>query len=176
MRYPLILLSCCMALWSAPSLAASIDRIDVTAYGIMYGTSGVRDGVGSNGIVHRLSRGDKVVATTTRIPACLGTRFGIMYSVVGAADGMPVDVVEVYAFPHSGLRKPGVTSPIYDSLFEHALLPGTDGHSIWYEFDKPWELVPGEWTLEIRDGDRLLASKAFTVVAPKDTECRSLSA
>ena len=176
MRHHLTLLVCCLAAWSAPSRAASIDHIDITAYGIMYGLAGVQDGVGSNGIEHRLSKGDKVVDTTTRIPACLGTRFGITYSLVGVPDGTPVNIVEVYNFPHSGLHRPGAPSPIHDTEFERALMPGTDGNEIWYEFDKPWELVPGEWTLEISDGERLLASKTFTVVSPKQGACDKLSA
>jgi hypothetical protein len=176
MRHHLTLLVCCLAAWSGPSQSASIDRIDVTAYGIMFGPVGVLDGVGSNGIEHRASAGDSVVQTTTRILACLGTRFGLTYSLVGASDGMPVSIVEVYNFPRSGLRKPGAPSPIHDSHFERALMPGTNGNEIWYEFDKPWELVPGEWTLEISDGERLLASKTFTVALPKQGGCQKLSA
>jgi hypothetical protein len=176
MRHYLTLLICCLAAWSGPSQAASIDRIDVTAYGIMFGPVGVRDGVGSNGIEHRATTGDSVVETTTRIPACLGTRFGITYSLVGATEGMPVNIIEVYNFPDSGLHRPGASSPIHDTRFERAALPGTGGNQIWYEFDKPWELVPGEWTLEIRDGDRLLASKTFTIALPKQGGCQKLSA
>jgi hypothetical protein len=176
MRFHLVLLAGCLAPWSALCEPASISRVEITAYGIVAGPAGFPDGVMSGGIVHRTSHGNKVVETTTRVPACLGTKFGIVFSALGAAGGTPLDVTEVYRFPRSGLRKPGALAPIHEALWDRWLVPGTVGHGIWYSFDNPWELVPGEWTFELRDGIRLLASKTFTVVAPKQTECRSLSA
>ena len=174
MRYPLVLLTFCLAAWSASSQSASIDGIIVTAYGIVSGPAGTRDGVDSNGFEHWSAHSGKVVEATTRIPACIGVRFGIMYSAFGETGGKPVTVEEVYKYPRPGLRKPGVPSPKYEGYFPRGLVPGT-GYGVWYEFDHSWELVPGDWILEIRDGKRLLASKTFTVVVPKKAECPGLS-
>jgi hypothetical protein len=172
MRY--LLLAFCLAAWSAPSLSASIDRVDVTAYGLASGSQGVREGTSSNGIEHWRTDDIKVVAATTRIPACLGIRFGIVFSTVGAFDGTPVTIRQIYRFPRSGLHRPGLSSPIYDSYFDRGLTPGMT-YGLWYQFDHPWEIVPGDWTFEVRDGDRVLASKTFAVVAPKPAECQGLS-
>jgi hypothetical protein len=98
-----------------------------------------------------------------------------MYAVAAGLDTAPAYVVEVYRFPRAGLRKPDLPSPIHDSRFARVLVPGSRGHSIWYEFDYPWELVKGQWTIEIDDGNRVLMSKTFTVVAPKESDCRSPS-
>jgi hypothetical protein len=173
MRY-LMLLVLCLTASSALAQSAGIDRIDITAYGIMAGPPGVRNGVGTYGIEHRLARAN-VIETTTTIPACIGTRFGIAFSVVGTPGAPPENIVEVYRFPPSGLNKPGLLSPIHESHFERALISGNRDDGIFYEFDDPWELVTGEWTFEIRDGNRVLASKTFVVVTPKTGECQGLS-
>jgi len=173
MRY-LMLLVLCLTAPNALGQSAGVDRIDIIAYGIMSGPPGVRDGVATYGIEHRMAR-TEVIETTTTIPACIGTRFGIVFAVVGAP-GATENIVEVYRFPSAGLRKPGLLSPIHESRFERTLISGNRDDGIFYEFDDAWELMTGEWTLEIRDGNRVLASKTFVVVTPKKAQCQSLSA
>ena len=102
-------------------------------------------------------------------------RFGVVFAVVGTPGGVPVTIREFYKFPPSGLHKPGASFPIHETYFEHALMPGRR-YGAWYEFDSPWELALGDWTFELHDGNRVLASQTFTVVAPRRAECPALSA
>jgi hypothetical protein len=173
MRYPVMLTVCCLAMWSAPSQSAGVDRIDITAFGVMSGPPSVRIGMSPSGIEARTAGFSKVAEVTTTIPACIGIRFGIVFS--SASDGMPMVVTGIDKFPSPGLRKPGLALPIHENRFARLLIPGMRNDEMWYELDYPWELVPGEWTLELRDGNRLLASKTFRVVVPKKAECPSLS-
>lgn len=173
MRYLLTLLVSCLT--ASNALAAGGYRVDVDAYGLVSGTDGVPVGVGSGGIVHREGGAGHIVELTKRIPACMGNKFGFEFSVIRAPGGAPVQFTSVYRFPPPGLRKPGALSPIPETRFEHEPVSGTRRKIISYKFDYPWELVPGEWTLELRDGDRVVASKTFTVVAPRKGECPALS-
>jgi hypothetical protein len=170
-NYLAFLVFCLMA---SNALAQS-SGVDITGYGIMSGSAGVRDGVSSNGIEHRHGSAT-IVQTTTTIPACIGVRFGIGFSIAGAAGSAPVSITEVYKFPRSGLHKPDAPFPIPETRFETALVPGVDGDGFWYEFDYPWELVPGDWIFEVRRNDRVLASKTFTVVAATQAQCPYLGA
>ena len=45
-------------------------------------------------------------------------------------------------------------------------------HGFACEFEKPWEIVPGEWVLSIVHGDRLLARRSFQVFLPRLQVCR----
>jgi hypothetical protein len=138
------------------------------------GPTGVKDGVSSSGIEHRTSKGNHLVETTTRIPACLGIKFGVVFSVAGAPARTPV-IREVYKFPSPGLHMPGASSPIRETYYDLRLIPGPNSVEVGYVFDKAWELVPGAWIIEIFAGGHLLASKTFTVVVPKKAECPALS-
>jgi hypothetical protein len=171
MRNVLTLLIFCFATSSALAQTAGNYRLDVAAYGIISGTDGVPVGVGSSGIVHREGGLSHVIQTTTRIPACIGTKFGFVFSIVGVPVGTRVHISQLDQFPPAGLHKPDALFPIHEARFEYDIVAGTRRKAIYYAFDHPWELVPGEWTFELRDGYRLLVSKTFTVVATKKTEC-----
>jgi hypothetical protein len=173
-RYFLALLICCLTARGVLAQTGGADRADITGYGIVSGPDGVKDGVSSSGIEHRRSKGNHIVETTTRVPACLGIKFGIEFSVAGAPARTPA-IREVYKFPSPGLHMPGASSPIRETYYDLKLIPGPNNIEAGYAFDKAWELVPGAWIIEIYAGSRLLASKTFTVVTPKKAECPALS-
>lgn len=52
-----------------------------------------------------------------------------------------------------------------DSVEQDTTVQIGDTGLIDYTLEDPWELVPGVWTLEVRAGDKLLASESFTLVA-----------
>jgi hypothetical protein len=170
-----MLLACCLMATVARAQPAGGYRVDVGAYGLVSGTDGVPAGFGTGGIAHREGGSGHIVQVTTRIPACMGNKFGFVYSVIQASGGAPVQLTSVYRFPPPGLRMPGVLSPIPETRFEHKPVPGMRRKIISYKFDHSWELVQGEWTIELRDGGRVVASKTFTVVTPGKGECPVLS-
>jgi hypothetical protein len=164
MRYLSAIALCCLIAPCAVAQEGGTIGADITAYGIMSGPAAVPDGMSTGGIVHLLSGANKIIQTTTTVPACIGVRFGAAFSVAGSPGGASADITEIFRFPPPGVNKPGAPTPIPETRFVRRYAVGATVDQLWYEFDDPWELVPGEWTFELRDGDRLLASKTFTVV------------
>jgi hypothetical protein len=75
--------------------------------------------------------------------------------------GAIVPLEEVTVFPIS-LRPPGARAPVLrDTLPVKAVVGAIryDG----YQFEEPFETVPGRWTLEVWYKGRKLASQSFTV-------------
>jgi hypothetical protein len=82
---------------------------------------------------------------------------------VGAPEGATVPLRMVIIFPSPGLRKPdGRHAILRDEYMWKAKIGKSSYRS--YRLDKSWEVVPGDWTLEIWDNDEKLASQTFTVV------------
>jgi hypothetical protein len=102
---------------------------------------------------------------TNRVPARLGTRFGIRYRIVGEPAGAQVPIRVVWRLPAPGLRNPTSGNVYRESVSDFAVPIG----QAWmrgYGFDSNWELVPGDWTLELWSGARKLLTKTFTVYKP----------
>lgn len=170
MRLLIALFALCVAGSGFAADAVQIDRVELTEYGILTHTGRTRIGVGSSGIPHDMTHGTHIEATTNIIPACLGTGFGARFRIVGAPSGALADIVAVWRFPQPGLAVPGRAEPVLADEFADRPRVGSQIYRS-YEFDSPWELALGTWTLEIRNKDRLLASHDFTVVRPPEHRC-----
>jgi hypothetical protein len=104
-------------------------------------------------------------ATTDRIPAKIGTRFGIAFELTtlpATYDGT-LELVQVSKNPPVR-RSNGTTS----TGFERPLkVEVRSGHAVsWtgYGFDHDYELVPGTWSFEIKYHGKTLCKKDFKVV------------
>ncbi len=107
----------------------------------------------------------KLLRQTDRVPAVIGTRFGIRFVVRGAPATEAVKLKARILYP--GLRPPGSREPVYRSDDEIRVAAGeTFFQGILLEFD--WALVPGRWTFQVFSGDKLMAEKAFEVFKPGD--------
>lgn len=103
---------------------------------------------------------------TDRVPATIGTRFGVNYLVVGAPEGAMVELRQVWKLPAPGLRNPG-NGNVYRETSRLVQKRIGDRNALnGYSFDAEWERVPGPWTLELWLGERRLLSKTFTVFNP----------
>jgi hypothetical protein len=94
-----------------------------------------------------------------------GVHFGFHYSVVGSPPDALAPLRMVTLFPPGGLHNPAQPQSIPHSEFTVIERIGA-AHSLYHgvALDYDWALVPGNWTLEIWSGDRLLASEVFTLV------------
>ncbi len=103
-----------------------------------------------------------LIESTTRIPAKLGLGFGVSLSL-NAPDGETVTLT--YHCLSPPLHDPTIGQVVEQQTLQMAT---TQGGSYWFVFDfeEPWELVPGEWTIIIVDGDRQLARRSFQVYKP----------
>ena len=106
-----------------------------------------------------LVRSSQQIERTTVIPAKLGSKFGLRYTLLGKrADDTPLTLLYF---------TPGVITPdgVRHDKFEvmQKLMPGAAQEVMAFEFTEPHEVVPGEWRLMVFQGDRKLLEQRFSV-------------
>lgn len=106
-----------------------------------------------------LTRSDQVIEPTQAIPAKLGSKFGLRYSLAGKQAGdAPLTLLYL---------TPGVVTP--DGLrhdkfvVQQPMVQGAGADLMAFEFSETYEVVPGEWRFMVFQGDRLLAEQTFEV-------------
>jgi hypothetical protein len=152
-----ILMLLCGVAWGQ----ARIHSITIIDYGI-YATDISSSGRDAEGVLRSSVSNIRHAEDTTTIPAQLGVVFGFRFRVVGEPNGAKVAPREIVRYPAGGLRSPKSSKPIHS--FEGALSQSVGEISLaWYRFDDPWELVPGNWIIELWSGDQKLAEQVFTV-------------
>jgi hypothetical protein len=106
-----------------------------------------------------LTRSNQQIERSEVIPAKLGSKFGMRYTLVGkTVDGAPLTLLYL---------TPGVTTPDgkrHDKFaVVQALVPGAPQDIMAFEFSEPHEIVPGEWHFMVFQDDRKLAEQRFQV-------------
>jgi len=106
-----------------------------------------------------LMRSKQDIEQTDRIPARLGTKFGMRYSLVGkSASDEPLTLLYL---------TPGVVTADgarHDKfVVMQKVLPEAPMDVMAFEFSEPHEVVPGEWHFLVFQGDRKLAEQRFQV-------------
>ena len=106
-----------------------------------------------------LTRGNQDIQTTTQIPAKLGTKFGMRYSLAGKREGdAPLTLLYL---------TPGVVTADgqrHDKFeVQQKLVVGAPQDVMAFEFTEHHEVVPGEWHFIVYQGDRKLAEQRFDV-------------
>jgi hypothetical protein len=144
--------------------AQTIERIELLEYGLIAATVTSRHSApgtasGQEGVLDQIAFTEK----TTRVPARLGTRFGIRFR---PPVGQSISLEQRWHLPAPGLRNPQTGNVYRQTTFPIEAVIGDDGVRA-YAFDEEWELVPGDWTLEIWSGQRKLLSQTFTVFRPQ---------
>jgi hypothetical protein len=140
-------------LWSATSIAAEVNSIDIIDYGL-YKTTFAHWQQAPD--THRgeiqIVGGKELIKRTKIIPAKGGAEFGIRYVVNGQDEGGQVDLL--VKISHSELQSSDewVTSRQIGS-------PSFDG----WKFDSNSEVVPGKLTIELFHQGTKLAEKTFTI-------------
>jgi hypothetical protein len=104
-----------------------------------------------------------VVEPASRIPARRGLAFGAVYRlrVPAELDGAPIEVR--WDFP--AMRDPESGALVARDVSRTEAFDG-ESVSVAFTLEEAWELVPGEWVLQILHRDRVLARKAFQVYRP----------
>jgi hypothetical protein len=106
-----------------------------------------------------LTRSNQQIEPGTVIPARLGTKFGMRYSLAGkVADDSPLTLLYL---------TPGVVTPQgtrHDKfVVTQKLVPGAPQDVMAFEFTEPHEVVPGEWHFLVFQDDRKLLEQRFEV-------------
>lgn len=98
----------------------------------------------------------KIQQHTDRVPARLGTRFGVrhIFRNVPANGELQVSIT------HPPITKANGQTSTVSSADKNPADSGTN-----YGFDNAYELLPGTWAFEFRYRGQLLCRKTFTVVS-----------
>jgi hypothetical protein len=167
--------------------AQSIERIEITEYGI-YATETAATSAApgtASGKIDQVSN-IKLVQSTTTVPARQGVEFGFRYKIIGQPAAAPppqagatilgvqigaqpapppvaaVNLKYVTHIPKPGMRNPETGNVTLTNLFYQEHKVGEELYRLYRLTDR-WEIVPGTWTLEIWYGDRKLLSQDFLV-------------
>jgi hypothetical protein len=106
-----------------------------------------------------LTRANQEIQRTEVIPARLGTKFGLRYSLAGkTASDSPLTLLYL---------TPGVITPEgtrHDKfVVVQKLVPDAPQDMMAFEFSEAHEVVPGEWHFLVFQDDRKLAEQRFQV-------------
>ncbi|SHM82534.1 DUF3859 domain-containing protein [Phytopseudomonas punonensis] len=106
-----------------------------------------------------LTQSSQQIEKTTVVPAKLGTKFGMRYTLTGkTADAEPLTLL--YLTP--GVI--GADGQRHDKfVVTQKLVPDAPQDVMAFEFSENNEVVPGEWRFLLFQGDRKLAEQHFEV-------------
>jgi Domain of unknown function (DUF3859) len=158
---------------SSASIAAEVYGIEIQEWGI-YDTKAIEEKGLAPG--RSVSVDDiKLLKLTYKIPARLGTSFGLKYYVNGHPPGAQVNITQRWLFPYPGVKHPktGKLTHYYDETIPTPIGSTMQGHYliVWssaaiQKFTKASDLVPGEWKLQLWYGRKKLKEKTFTIYEP----------
>jgi hypothetical protein len=141
-------------------------RIDVFEYGLYERGEVVGEFAPPNqGFHHQAVASIRHLETTRIVPGRLGVAFGVRYRLEGGGIGFSVPVRLVIRFPPQGLYNPEYDEPLHVDVIEKFETLGDDNFNLM-NFDHPWEIEPGIWTIEFWSGDTKLGEEQFEVITP----------
>jgi hypothetical protein len=111
----------------------------------------------------------RLLRRTSDVPAQLGIRFGLRYTVVGTPSGASVDLRLVTRIPPPGLKDQKTGRTILTNDYAMGANLGTNGYRE-YHLEYDWEIVPGVWAFELWSGDKKRAEQTFTLYKPQPGE------
>ncbi len=103
-----------------------------------------------------------LIARTDVVHAGIGTWFGIKILVPGEPGDDDTVSLRIRVL-HPPFRSPGSGELSEREEWEAEVDIGIPRFNGW-SFDEPWELAPGRWTIQVLDGDEVVAEQAFEVV------------
>lgn len=147
-----------------PASPPQVTSISVRDYGIFSADDQASKKPAADGISFTAVSRLHMTKKTRTIPLRKGVNFGFQYQAVGTPVGQRAKLHFVVIYPPPGLRKPGAASPIARDEYDQKVRIGVKDSFDGYSLVNDWELVPGDWTLEILSGSTQLASETFTLV------------
>ena len=139
--------------WSVAGSSAEVRGIDIMEFGI-YELSRTRASGTEIALVER----------TDRVPAVLGSAFGVRYHIDGSPLGGEVTITVITKFPEGGLENPETREVRRQDRRDLTSAIG-DVRFLGYALSKDWEVVPGQWAFELWSRDVKLAEKSFQLYA-----------
>lgn len=107
----------------------------------------------------------ELVNKTKRVPAQIGTWFGICFIINGYPEAEKVDLKIIWLLPESGIKNPESGQTFHKITTTTKAEIGKRKFN-YMKFDNANDLVPGDWIIQIWHQDRKLAEKRFVVYMP----------
>lgn len=107
------------------------------------------------------------VTDSTDVEGKVGTQFGIEFRIDGTPAEAPVTARLEITFPPDGIRNPNTGERMHSATVAFPNMKIGALCLVGYGFGNAWEIVPGEWKLQVMYHDRMLAERTFTVAKPE---------
>jgi hypothetical protein len=144
---------------SAPAAAMEVALIDEGVYETLGDTQNIAAPQTAAGKVGEHGGLNLLIATNSLI-AKKGTTFGFRFTIKGSYDG-PISGFEMHAV-HPPMRGvDGKTHTTQTAPIEIDFEKGIAYHDVVYILSEDFEVLPGEWALEIRFQGKSLVSRRF---------------
>jgi hypothetical protein len=161
----LLLLSACATPAAPPASHAAIQppALELTNYGIYTAPTNQSPAQpGAAGGPRLDSAKITFTQVTDQIPASLGVHFGVEFLLTGPALAYELKIITRFPRP---MANPATGVFRTSAIVGARVNPGAPS-MFGYTFDQVWEMLPGEWTIQVFSGETLLLEKKFTVTAP----------
>lgn len=166
-----VLLLCLAPAWAGPPQKAAVNHepvitgIRVLEVGVFASRVDNRERAATvaDGIRDR-ARDFVLLARGTTVEARLDTGIGLRYQLIGQPMGAPVTVDVVVRHPQ--MTNPETGLPMTHSAAGYERAIGRVEHSVW-SFDRPGDLLPGQYVIEILYKGEVLTRQEFRVSLPR---------
>jgi hypothetical protein len=147
-----------------PQQQARVERLEILEAGLYTArlTGRTTAAPGGSGGVIRAANDVRFLTDATAVTAGTGMGIGVRFRTVGRATSAVARLRSVWKIPSPGIVNPTNGNTYRTSVVDFTAAIGVED-TRGYGFDAPWEVVPGEWTLQIFQGDRLLLEQTFQV-------------
>ncbi len=154
---------------SLTSISTANVRLDINARIIDYGVYGKNEVTytkkANNPMGHiNVTTGVDILTPTVRVPARIGTNFGFRFELNGETGGKYIEYVRIIKTPRLTNPNNGKTTEVFEDV-----ISAPAGRILFagYTFEYEWELVPGEYTIQVLHDNKLLAEKTFHIYRPE---------
>ncbi len=147
---------------STAAAQVRIDGADVLETGLykLGDTKTIEDRTISTG--QRTESKTTLVRSTTLIQPKGPTVFGLELVVRGRPNGQTAQVQVVWRYPEPGIRNPDTGTTKFTDQYMTQVEIGARQTYYW-NMEDDWQMVPGEWIFELRNGNRTLVRQSFTL-------------
>lgn len=152
-----------------PSVSTANVRFDISARIIDYGVYGKNEVTytkqANNPMGHiNVTKGVDILTPTTRVPARIGTNFGFRFELNGQTGGRYIKYVRIIKTPRLTNPNNGKTTEVFEDIIS---APAGRVLFAGYMFEYEWELVPGEYTIQVLHDNKVLVEKTFHIYRPE---------
>lgn len=102
-----------------------------------------------------------LIKETDEVEADVGTSFGFRYMLEGPNDEIPVTIKVIHPNP---IKDPDTGKEIAVSEWGQFVPSNFVNWNTGWSFGSEWEIVPGEWLIQLYIDDRKVLEKKFTVL------------